>query len=242
MGRQRKLRQAPITEAVIDLRLVDGVSIAARDQDRLHDAVGRDKFPRVTVRQDLVAEFQPERLEAQRVDSSLAGFHFCNDNEVVQFRANGFTFSRLEPYTEWGRVVGDAMRLWSVYLDELGPVESVSRVAVRYINIMGFKHGEIDLVDVFEEPLRGPDGVPPEVVQFELKTLHRVTENRAVIIAQGMQPTDEGFAIRLDIDAFEANTYRCDAEGLLSALGELRELKNSVFFNTLTDKVIGRYE
>ncbi len=243
MGSQRKLKNAPITEAVIDLRLADSVSISVDDKDRLHDSVGAREFPIVEVQQDFVARFRSRvQSDPGEVDHALVGFHFRQESEVVQFRINGFTFSRLKPYTDWEHVVGNAMRGWSAYVDELGPIGNVSRVAVRYINHMTFKRGEFSLDEIFEAPLRGPDGVPSDVMQYELRTLHRVTEHRAVFVTQAMLPADGGFAVRLDIDAFEAGSFKSEEESLLPVLGELRELKNSVFFSTLTDKVIERYE
>src|SRR5258708_35248458 len=52
---------------------------------------------------------------------------------VAQFRIDGFTFSKLEPYTTWEEVFAEASRLWQLYVAKAQPPE-VIRVAVGCIN------------------------------------------------------------------------------------------------------------
>ena len=78
------------------------------------------------------------------------GYRYKTETEIAQFRVDGFTFSKIAPYTTWGEVSSEALRLWKVYVEVAKP-RQVSRVAVRYINRMRLPNVK-DLGEYLEAP------------------------------------------------------------------------------------------
>src|SRR5258708_20692263 len=65
--------------------------------------------------------------------TSAMGWQYSAGSLVAQFRIDGFTFSKLEPYTTWEEVFAEASRLWQLYVAKAQPPEGI-RVAGRDIN------------------------------------------------------------------------------------------------------------
>ena len=83
---------------------------------------------------------------------------------MAQFRVDGFTFSKMVPYTSWEEVFAEALRLWRVYVQVASP-RQVARIAVRYINRMRVPGGT-DPARVLEAPPSVPVPIPQVIRDF----------------------------------------------------------------------------
>ena len=137
MAAIRHLSRAPISEALIDIRVAleqgfDGARLlAAREQVK-------DRYPLAVEQRGVVASFNvfpAIGMGPQVQDMGLRGIHVktADEKSVAQFRVDGFTFNRLKPYTSWEEILPEARDLWLVYCDIAKP-KSVSRLGTRYIN------------------------------------------------------------------------------------------------------------
>src|SRR5436190_21056320 len=75
--------------------------------------------------------------------SAEAGLLFYSEDEkaVVQFRLDGFTFNKLQPYSSWEEIFPETWRLWALYQSAIGNVQ-ITRLAVRYINRLALPSGD----------------------------------------------------------------------------------------------------
>lgn len=248
MPSPRPLRNAPITEALIDFRVKARPDLHAEDFLQLKDELS-NRFPKVQERRGIQATFEILKGEGQppRVqDLGLQGHFFRTEDEKVigQFRIDGFTFNRLKPYTRWEDIFPQAMELWRLYLKVAKPVEVV-RLAVRYINHVPLPPG----AQKFEDYLRGSPVIPPELPQHTSSFLTRVTihdqENDiAAHVTQALQPTadTQRLTVILDIDAFKEAQLSPDDPAIERTFMQLRIFKNLIFFNSLTDETLRQFE
>ncbi len=103
MADVRHLNNAPITEAIIDIRVKLPFEFKVESFLELKNTIG-DRFPKVEERKLFSSQFGFKRGEPQPPSSKYHGVHgyFYSpevDKKVAQFRIDGFTFSRLKPYT-----------------------------------------------------------------------------------------------------------------------------------------------
>ena len=68
---------------------------------------------------------------------------------IAQFNKDAFVFSRLNPYEDWERFSGEALRLWGIYCELLKPSE-VRRVGLRFINRVVVKQTRVELADYYK--------------------------------------------------------------------------------------------
>ncbi len=102
MASPRHFDHAPITEAIIDLQVKLPKDFEVEQLATLKDKL-RDRYPKVEEHRLIRGTFELKagKPTSQSADLGLRGFFFRSGDpvNVAQFRIDGFTFSRLRPYT-----------------------------------------------------------------------------------------------------------------------------------------------
>lgn len=250
MARIRPLARAPITEALIDLRVqpAEGMTV-----ERLEEALrGRNfgysrKGPILRGHFGLVINAQDGSSPPQLTGGSTivgARLHSADDLYVAQFTTEGFTLSRLKPYESWEALTAEAQRVWQEYLTCVTPV-AVIRTATRFINDLQLP---LEPGDRFDRYLTRLPQMPPEYPQtissfLQRFVIHDVECGATAIVTQALEqrsPTPR-IPVILDVDVFREAKYTPDAEGVWEYLTRLRELKNRIFFGALTEEAVELY-
>lgn len=246
MTEVRHLPKAPITEALIDLK----VKISPDFDINIFDSIDEkflEKFPLKEKQEEYSAKFSVKETKpiTKTGTKSIKGFFYKSEDgkNIVQFRRDGFTFNRLKPYTEWREIRNNAKRLWEIYLKYANPVK-VTRIGTRYIN-----HIKIPLpIKDFSSYLTAPPQVPEGMPQLFSGYLSRMrlkepSENIDVNVTQAIEEgTEKGIVtLILDIDAFSNRIFDPDEPNIWKNFEILRNIKNQVFFSSLTPKTINMF-
>ena len=160
---------------------------------------------------------------------------------MVQYRVNGFTFSRLHPYESWKNLTDSALPLWADYA-ALG-ISKVTRIALRYINELKLPQGA-ELSHYLASAPHIPQGLPQDLAGF-LQRFVIINQAAActAIVAQALEETPAGSApsdatIVLDIDAFWEGSIGPRDGQLIATLETLHIFKNELFFKLVTDRTL----
>ena len=97
----RPLRKAPITEALVDMRLAPAIQNLDQHLSALREAL-HSAYPGFEERQKYQAQLKVNAGKVVNANASPMGLHgyfFKTGDEktIVQFRADGFTLNRLAP-------------------------------------------------------------------------------------------------------------------------------------------------
>ncbi len=171
-------------------------------------------------------------------------FHSNDEKYVAQFSIEGFTLSRLAPYETWGALLSEARRLWPIFASAAQP-SSFTRVATRFINDLQLplKPGA-DFEDYLTTALMIPDPAFQQLTGFLLRYETTDFDAQATIICtQVLQPRDANAAsVIVDIDTFAQRKFDIAGESVWDYLSRLRDIKNRVFFNLITEKCAELYQ
>ena len=182
----------------------------------------------------------------ETTDMGLQGYIARSEDRknVVQFRADGFTYNRLRPYTRWEEVFPRAMELWNLYAEASSP-ELVTRLAVRYVNHLRIPKPNVD----FDDYLTSGPHVPPELPQTIGTFLTRVVildseSGLAANVTQALEPpVDPRFTtVILDIDAFQVKELKPQDPVIRETFDLLRVFKNRIFFSHITEGTARLFE
>ncbi len=240
------LNRAPIVEAVIHWRARSGMmpqceTLRERLKGRLPDYRTPQSQQEVEfegqIGLDGASHAQRARWLGFRLESADGLY-------IAQFTRNGFVFSRLAPYEDWGRFAEEAKRLWQIHVELTEPSE-IERLGVRFIN----RIAPVDL-DALDEILTLPPRCPGPLQLPLDEFLHRSRFDvpgrpyRLNIIQTAQLPTPPGtdaLGLILDIDVFTTATVPLDDEALDHHLAEMRWLKNEAFYSLLTPQAVKRF-
>jgi len=234
-------RNPPITEAVIDIRTELGSDVTMSTLESLHEKI-KAKYPKKKVRRRVEGriEFTPEGPPLTESKELPQGFAFwsADDKQVVQYRLDGFTFSRLRPYRDWDAVRSEAKPLWDLFVESAKPIQ-VTRIALRYINSIDIPAKSFLFEEYFTAPLKVPDGIPQTIEEFLYRIVISIPEfdSKAIITQTLQRPISPSVtSILFDLDVFRKVQLSANNPEIWEILFNLREIKNDIFFKSLTEK------
>jgi uncharacterized protein (TIGR04255 family) len=249
MAEQRgPYKKAPITEAVIDLRvaLPEGTRVEAlRD---LHSRLSKV----YNAPQELyegVAQIElggPSPIT--RAARSLRGYRFDRavPERVMTAKLDGFSYSALAPYDRWETFRSEAKELWELYRDSYHPAH-VTRVAVRYINRINVplrsadSKGALQLEDYFRTYPQIAEGLAHNTMAgfiMQVQVPQPDLESTLMLNQAVVPPPDPEvvLSVVLDLDLFREVQWDPNDDGLVwSFFDKLRERKNQAFEASITD-------
>ena len=245
MARQRHLRNAPLIEAIVDFR----ASLPAGFEPEEFLGLSKElsvQYPKNEARRVITGSFGIEagKPMVQTPEDRIHGYVYKSEDEknLAQFRIDGFTFSRLKPYTKWEAVLSEAKRLWEIYCSKSLP-EAVTRIAVRYINRLDLPLPIVDFGQYLTAPPRIPDALPQGVVEFFNRIVIREADMLANVI-QTLRHSQKGDHVEIifDIDVYKKLGAGFDMNGIWAIFEQFRVFKNRIFFESITEETARLYE
>lgn len=237
---QRHYLRAPITEALIDIRVELPEGTTVQNLEMVQTGM-ESAYPTKTHRNVAVIQAQVSReLTAAAASSRPDGVLLVSGDrkQVFQARLDGFTFSRFAPYEDWDTFRSEARRLWDVYRRVAQPTRT-TRLALRYINRLDLPLPVHDLKDYLRTVPEISSELPQELsgcfmqLRIDLNELHSCLLLSEAII----KPAKPGVAsMVLDIDIFRDDNVPADEDAIWSFFEKLRHKKNEVFEACITAK------
>ena len=247
MASVRHLRKAPITETIVDFRIMPSADFQPDSLHRAPSLVGPD-YPKALRPQATEArvDFKGPTAAASIRDLGFMGLWLKTQDEktIAQFRPDGFTLNRLKPYTSWDQLASEALRLWAVYVDLTKP-QTVTRLALRYINHLNLPGPAADLDAYIIEGPRLPGATQGVITGFRSQLALEYPEGQMKATVLRVLETSidtAGRSLLFDIDVYRTGPIDPRADTLEAALLGLRDYKNSIFFEGLTERCVRDFE
>ena len=242
-----KLAKAPIHEAIIDIQCQLSQEVPV-DNLKFNDLESRETIYLLKTESNID---DATVLVQSTMANSYLGYKYTDSDAgiVGQFRKNGVTTSKIRPYNSWGTFLPQAVANWNRYKGVTGAdINSVARVAVRYINRL-LAPCDNDYL-IIQNYLKNAPARPPEINRslenFLCQMVLPVPEIGSKVILTSttediVAEEDSKFLpIILDIDVFHLvreNKLESE-EKMWSIIEGMRAVKNEMFFNVMTEKAL----
>lgn len=208
-----------------------------------------------------IQKYLPKKQEASHTNVSVAGpppigvskmngeanrqitgyTYFAKDQKYkLMITKDSLIFVDENPYQGWDHFVGEVKIYLDIFNEFLGSL-IIRRVSVRFIN--NFTLGEFeDPTEYFKTMVSTTEDVefsyPVVKYGFSL-TFDVPNSNIFAQVKQGLHDnTEKGVDYVFDIDVIEQTNLMFDTESITSTLDNLRDVKNNIFFENITDKTI----
>jgi len=247
VARHRFLKNAPIREAIIDLKVAPAVDLTKLEAlfESLKKTFPKQELMRLAT---FGLEFGPLELRPSRIEGTVHGRRLVSADEryIVQLRVDGFTFSRLPPYEKWEVMREAAKPLWEKFLEHSGAAK-VTRAAVRYINVLDLPIPINDFKDYLCAPPEIPQSLPQDLGGFfsRIVIVHRELDAAAVVTQALETSFEDKVQVILDIDVFREAKQRdwaVNDPSVWDTLERMRNFKNQIFFESITEKTAELFE
>lgn len=241
-----KLDVAPIVEAVLDIDCDMPLTFdLAELETSVRDAF-RDDYPKFRTQhlQEHQFEVKAECAPKMTTRQGIQAFQLLQEGErqLVQVRAQGFSFNRLAPYSSLDDYLPAIEHAWKVFIGLVAPIQ-IRLVRLRYINriFLPATDGNVELEHYLKFGPRLPDEDRLAFVGFmnQHSAVEKGTGNEVNIVLAAQAMERDRLPIILDIAAFWTGSIETnDWAGIQSKIQSLRHLKNMVFRDSLTAKCL----
>ena len=244
MAVYRYLKNAPITEAVIDISVKPSSSVQNAQQLDELCAKLKATYPDKKLQQQFKIEFFPGPPPQERKETRFVGYRLTSANglQVIQASPDKITFSRLRPYQTWEQLREEAQRIWKIYTEIVKP-ELITRIATRFINSIEIPLPMRDFSDYLTAAPSIPEKLPQGISSFFTRVvLPDPTTGAVAIVTHALESvvTPKVVPIIIDIDVFIERIFE-NHEKAWATIDTLRDMKNLIFFESVTDKALEPY-
>jgi uncharacterized protein (TIGR04255 family) len=243
------LNSPPVVEALLNFQASAVERWTQPGVEEIAKSLFPDFYPagalhtiRVEIPQEEIA---PSRF--QRADS-IEGYMLKSSTTPIvhQVRRDGYSLSWMKPYKDWESLVAAGLEGWGKYQHAFVPAE-LHQISVRFLNHLVFPLSEFqarpqDFLTIAPHAPNGrwlPGrfshslslGVPdsPWLAHIQLHLLDEAGSSSSAVIM-------------LDIELQSACTFNETGLSLEEALTQMRQVKNQVFFGSLTNRVINSFQ
>lgn len=230
---------APITEAIIDLRVSvpDGTDYARLKQIGERE---QDTYPTQEEMFEAVGQMAVgPHGDSASVTRTPTGWKLISDDhrQIAQCRTSGFTFSRLTPYERWQSFRDEARRLWTIYRNIANP-DNIARLAVRFINRIDIPGNSVDLKEYFRTSPEVSSELPQTLAGYFMQLRLPYPEIAGLcVITQTIIPPAKAdvVSVVLDIDLFRSEDVAQEERHIWDFFETLHVAKNRIFEACITD-------
>lgn len=240
MSDYETLKNAPITEAILEIVADPQEGLQIEDLLRFPSHV-RDRFSRAVQKMEFKGGFKlGAEVSILPSEQKAVGYllHAEEDKKVIQSRLDGFAFSKLKPYESWEVFRSEARDIWGYYIDITKP-KAIKRISLRYINRIQIP---LPMRDFSEYILTNPQIAPglPQALSGLFMRLElpepSLNATAIVILALDKRQQSERLPLIFDIEVVGQTNYSEDMDSIWAEFEKLRDFKNQIFFESLTDK------
>jgi uncharacterized protein (TIGR04255 family) len=235
--RPPKYAKPPIVEATVEVRTSE--QLDRRDLERC-----RDRFKKRYEKVEDLAEVTLAITVGGAVthQSKPMGFKLTAANAVDVLIINPFSIamSRFAPYANWEALIGDFQQNYELYVKIVGR-RPVVRIGARYQNRIDVPKALIkganwpDFIRVFPSL---PEEIADNTGQYYMNVQPSFRDTKVKLIIQTGPITEvllDHTSLQLDIDAFIDSDLATRVDLLWAEFAQLRDVKNAVFENCITD-------
>jgi uncharacterized protein (TIGR04255 family) len=234
----RHYNRPPIVEAVIDLKFEGALS--EREFERLRDQFKRE-YLTVEERKNISVQIHADKVASV---VSPAGFKMTAQNavDVVLINLDSIGSVRLAPYERWENLATKAKENFQTFTKVVGR-KTIVRIGVRFINRIDIPNSEIEgrpFSDFIKVGVSIPMDVSNVLGSYSLAANGIEVSTGAKIVVQSATVPPaliSHTSILLDIDAYWDHDISGRLDEMWASTDVLRNAKNAVFEQCITDEV-----
>jgi uncharacterized protein (TIGR04255 family) len=257
MAATRKLKRAPVREALIDIQFVESdlSSEQLRQLAQHYIAEGWEQHELRSVE----AVFGP--LEAPN-DQTVAlhssnsifegiSLRFPSTGQVIELRGARITVADIGRYSSWEELTERADLALQQFV-ALSPKAIVNRLAARFINRIPPNVAFTEYEQILErppQPLPGMEQSGARITNFLRRhVVEGLSGGYTAVLTIGTVNPEAGEEVRqtmplvVDVDVFRLCKLEANIQVLREDLATIRTLKNELFFGSLKDQALEQFQ
>ena len=164
--------------------------------------------------------------------------YFSADQKIKLAISNGsITLTDERPYESW-QIFESEVTLFAGIFSDILKGSVITRTSIRFINQFFFKEFE-DPTVYFRTLISATDrALLYPLVKYGFKLTLDIEDNIYSIVNQNLEKSSDKYIYIFDIDVLSRYNSIYNVDWIVSTIQHLRNVKNTIFFNNVTNKTI----
>lgn len=247
MTTRPNLKNAPIIEAVLDIRVIPDDGVKSTSFKDFHSKISK-RFPIYEQTFQIQGQLQvgvatPSEIKEHKTE--CARFKSVNSDFISLIQYSGMNLSKVKPYSNWDNLRDNAKEVWLSYKEHFKP-KGISRIALRYINKLDLPF-DSKIEDIFKTYPEISHLLPQELAAYRLQLVLPSKDKKSIaIVNQILDPNaaredEQMVGIVFDIDAYQNVNLDINSNEVWDRFETLHSYKNDIFFESLTESARKKY-
>ena len=247
MSEYPHLTNAPITEALVDINANFSPNIDLELLEKMtNETETKTEYPDKKTRFSWSGSFKIDPKKMPRLQETKGGpdgYILTSKDKLnmLQVRLNGFSFHRLKPYKNWNEFHGNAKRLWKKYAAITSP-DIITRIAIRYVNRIEVPGDKLNLKDYLKTAPDVASDLPQDISSFLVRIVipfSKMSANAIISVTKDKYEEINNITpLIFDIDVYKERDIDPSSDEIWQHLRDLRNIKNEIFFKSITSKTM----
>ena len=229
-----KLKRTPIKEIVLSISFEETLELSILDNFKSSEKISSEFS---SVKPGFHTHVTAKSSEPPTANVSIDGYILrSKSSTVIQARKGSISFHKVNGYEEFGSLLNSLMEIWSVLLEQVKKL-TVNKISVRYLNLID-KDKHQDISEILNINLSHPFGtnLSEQLIVIKYKDIDKSIAGNITI---ANQKTEELESVLLDINLTKSISN--EKQFSFDCFYELRNIKNNLFFTTITKQTILKY-
>lgn len=237
MPEYKKLKTTPIKEIIFNISYSE--NIKNEDLERFCSVPEiLEEFK--DVKQGFAANIKAGKDRALTTHISNDGYMLKSDMHVIQVKVGSFAFHKVKGYEDFEGLFNRLSSFWKSYLEVTGDL-TINNISLRYLNFIEVSEGE-DVDRLIHVKVDHPYGyeIKNKLLQLHFTDKNSPDLNINVVITKGKDGLRNGLILDIFLNHAIKDNQK-DYSEVFNKFNLMREVKNDIFFKTLTDYTLNKY-
>ena len=173
-------------------------------------------------------------------NAEIGSYIYLSTNQKAKLEISEDTLTYIDenPYAGWDAFISTAISLFSILSPILENAE-IQRTSIRFVNRFIFNEFD-DPKSYFNALITSADGNSSYPLrQYGFRMLMDIPDTDIYsIVNHNVENVQDKFFYTFDIDVLDRQTLVFDIDTIRNSFEHLRSIKNTIFFDTLTEKTL----
>jgi uncharacterized protein (TIGR04255 family) len=234
-----KLKDPPIKEALISIVFSHPKGVKLSDFDEFCMNLN-EEYPNKENKFEKTISFEFNSDVVSNEEKPF-GYVFSSKDKkkYIKLDVSSMSFHRVEPYESWENLMVEVKQYWGKFCYLFSEIQ-IQQISVRYVNVIALKldEGGIKFEDYLTLLPQIPDTLPKVVEGYFMQVkIPDLTKNLHSVVTEFFTITQGQVEITLDINVMKNLESLLNNDiNLWNIFNDLRDYKNKIFFESITEK------
>lgn len=239
-----KLENPPVVAAVFQIHF-DSSNLTLEDFSKFDNNIKELGFPKRADGIEASLNVDQSRIPLGKSkisaisDAKLIHYSYSSDDnkKKLTLSDSNITYIDESEYEGWTNFTDSVINILSK-IDSILEHRTIKRTSIRFLNQFNFEQFD-DPTEYFKMVISSTEeSLPYPLAKYAFKTTFKVSDVSHAVVNHFLDRVDERYIYILDLDILNSRNYEYDSSIVRELLEQLREIKNTIFFDNVTDKLI----